>query len=64
MEAPRILRRPEVCTRAGFRPTTLHELVKAGKFPRPFAITGRSVGWLESEVSAWILQRVKEARHG
>lgn len=64
MDNPRVLRRPEVCRRAGFGPTTLHELVKAHKFPQPFPITGRAVGWLESEVSAWILHKVKESRRG
>ncbi|HFF2098692.1 hypothetical protein IPC224_03700 [Pseudomonas aeruginosa] len=28
-------------------------------FPQPVPLTGRSVGWIESEVTAWI-----QAQHG
>jgi hypothetical protein len=28
--------------------------MKIGKFPKNFSLGGRAVGWLESEVQAWI----------
>lgn len=35
----------------------LARLEKAGKFPRRFKLAGRTIAWLESELSAWVAQR-------
>jgi prophage regulatory protein len=35
----------------------LARLEKAGEFPRRFKLAGRTIAWLESEISAWIVQR-------
>ena len=35
----------------------LARLEKEGKFPRRFKLAGRTIAWLESELSAWVAQR-------
>ena len=56
--ADRFLPKPEVLRIAGFSAATLWREVKAGRFPRPIAISANRVGFLESEVHAWIEARV------
>lgn len=49
----RILRLPEVCQATGKARSTVYRDVKLGDFPKPVPITGKSVGWLESEIKSW-----------
>lgn len=61
----RLLRRRAVETMVGLKKTALYEMMKRGEFPRPVRLGGlgaRPVGWLESEVQAWISARVAESR--
>lgn len=44
----------------GLSQTTLYEQVAAGLFPAPIPIGAQAVAWLESEVLAWIQQRIEE----
>ena len=56
----RIIRKPETVRRAGYCDMHLRRLEAAGKFPKRFLLDpdgGRAVGWLESEVEAWIETR-------
>lgn len=55
----RLIQRPEVERRTGLARTTIYELIKAGRFPRPTKV-GRASLWVEGEVEAWILERVAE----
>jgi prophage regulatory protein len=54
-----ILRITKAKERTGLSRTTLYSLIKEGKFPAPIPLGARAVGWLESEVDAWIESRVK-----
>ncbi len=56
----RILRRPDVETQTGLSRSTIYDLMKAHKFPRPVPLGEKSVGWLESEIENWIAERVAE----
>jgi prophage regulatory protein len=56
----KILRRPEVERATGLPRSSIYERVAAGKFPKPVPLGGRSVGWLEAEVTEWQNQRVAE----
>ncbi|OAN88970.1 hypothetical protein A8B84_10350 [Marinobacter sp. EhC06] len=56
----RILRRPEVISMVGLRTTKLYELIAEGRFPKPIKLSVRSVGWLESEVQAWIKEQAEK----
>ena len=52
-----ILRLPLVKGRTGLSRTSIYDFVKRGTFPRPVALGPRAVGWLESDITAWIEQR-------
>ena len=56
----RILSRREAADRAGFSISTLKRLEAAGLFPAKVKISAGRVGYLETEVDAWIAERVAE----
>ena len=60
----RILRFPEVNLKTGLCRSHVHQLVSKGQFPSPIKLTlnGRASGWIESEVNAWLDQRISELR--
>ncbi len=55
----RILRRAEVTMRTGLSNTSIHREVQAGRFPKQVALGRRAVGWIESEVDAWLEARMR-----
>lgn len=55
----RLLRRSEVQDRVGLSKSTLYLRISVGSFPKPVTL-GSSVRWVESEVEAWISERVSE----
>jgi len=55
----RILRRPEVEQRTGFKRAHLYTLMREGKFPKALRLGVRAVGWDSIEVDAWIAERLK-----
>ena len=58
----RFLRLPEVMARTGLSRSTIYVRVAAGCFPRPVALGGRAVGWIETEVEEWVRERIAESR--
>lgn len=60
--APSILRRAQVQARTGLSRSTIYQYIHDGHFPAPLQLGPRAVGWLESEVSAWIAGRTSSAR--
>ena len=59
----RILRLPDVKARTGLSRSTIYAKVKEGSFPKYISLGIRSVGWLESEIEAWIKSRIDASRH-
>jgi len=57
----RVLRMRDLPNKVGFRPSTIYEMVAAGRFPRPFKLVsgGRATGWLESEIDSWLDERAR-----
>jgi prophage regulatory protein len=55
--ADRILRQPEVEGRVGLSRTTIWRLERSGDFPPRRRVLSNTIGWLESEVDAWIAGR-------
>jgi prophage regulatory protein len=53
----RLLRRAEMLRRTGLGRTTQWNLERAGFFPARVVIGQRIVGWLESDVDAWLRER-------
>ena len=56
----RILRRPEVEAKTGFKRAHIYNLMKEGKFPKAMRLGVRAVGWDSVEIDAWISERLKE----
>jgi prophage regulatory protein len=61
----RFLRLPEVMRRVPYSRPTLYRKIAAGRFPKPYDLdgNGRTVAWLESEIEAWIVERVDSTRN-
>ena len=60
IQADKILRRAEVIERVGLSYSTIFNMIKAGTFPKPRRVGRQAIGWLESEITAWI-QNLPEA---
>lgn len=60
--SPRIERLKAVLHRTGFSRSTLYQRIANNEFPRSINLGGggRSVGWLASEVTAWINNRAQQ----
>ena len=57
--AVKVIRHADACKKLGISSASIFDMVAKGQFPKPFVIVpgGRAVGWLESDVDAWILAR-------
>ena len=58
----RILRLPEVMERVGLSRASVYTYIAAGNFPKQMSLGPNTVGWLESEIEAWIAQRISTRR--
>jgi len=54
----RIMRLPEVMARVGLKRASIYQHIAAGSFPRQITLGVRAVGWLESEIDAWLTARI------
>lgn len=57
-----VIRLREVKLRTGLSRSTIYLAVKNDHFPKPINIGIRCVGWVESEINAWILSRIEKRR--
>ncbi|WP_299772300.1 AlpA family transcriptional regulator [uncultured Pseudoteredinibacter sp.] len=57
-----ILRLPEVKQRTGLSRSSIYLRISNKEFPTPISLGGRSVGWLEDDINAWIVARIEESR--
>jgi prophage regulatory protein len=48
--------------RVGLKRASIYQHMATGMFPKQIALGIRAVGWLESEIDAWLTARV-QARH-
>ena len=58
----KILRLPTVMGRTGLTRSMVYALIKDSQFPHSINLGPRAVGWLESEINAWIASRVEASR--
>ena len=56
----RLLRRKEVSARTGLGRSSIYDKMQKGSFPQPVRLGERSVAWIESEINAWIDERIAE----
>ena len=47
---------------AGLARSTIYVRVADGSFPQPIRLGARAVGWIESEVDAWIREQIAASR--
>ena len=54
-----VVRHKAVCQKLQISRAKLFDMVARSQFPKPFALIpdGRAVGWLESDVDQWVLDR-------
>ncbi|MBI4291283.1 MAG: AlpA family transcriptional regulator [Betaproteobacteria bacterium] len=60
-----ILRRKQVEARTGLSRSSIYLKVSKGTFPPPVSLGGgRAVGWIESEIDAWLAACIEKSRKG
>lgn len=57
----KIIRLPKVKEMVGLGTTAIYDKMKKGEFPKQIKL-GRLSGWVESEIQAWITQRITASR--
>lgn len=56
------MRLPAVVAATGYSKSSLYQLMKAGKFPRPVKLVGGgAVAWRSGDVQRWIDQQTRQA---
>ena len=56
----KLLTKKEVRDRVCYSPQHIARLEKAGKFPRRVQLGPNRVGWVETEITAWIRDRIDD----
>ena len=56
--ACRLIRLPQIIEITGMKKASIYLWMSENRFPKPIRIGARSVGWVESEISAWIRARI------
>lgn len=57
-----ILRLPTVKSRTGLSRSTIYLRISQNTFPKPVKLGARAVGWLDSEIEAWLSHQVEQTR--
>lgn len=57
-----ILRRKQVEARTGLARSTIYDRIKGGTFPAPISLGEKAVGWIESEIDAWLTAQIDKSR--
>lgn len=69
--APTILRRKQVEARTGLSRSTIYSKLKRNPkrpsdydstFPTPVSVGAKAVGWIESELDAWLIAQIDKSR--
>ncbi|HCM9442240.1 TPA: AlpA family transcriptional regulator [Enterobacter cloacae subsp. cloacae] len=62
MNSDRFLRLHQVEDKIGFGKSWIYRQIQLQQFPPSIRLNSRHVAWLESEVDAWIHQRIRLTR--
>jgi prophage regulatory protein len=57
-----ILRLEAVKSRTGLSRSTIYLRIAQGAFPTQIALGGRTVGWVEDEIEAWLNAQIAQSR--
>lgn len=64
MEKKQVLRLKEVEGKVGLKKSSIYSMVNKGYFPKPINLGARAVGWLDSEIDAWLAERMEIRNKG
>lgn len=56
------MRLPAVKARTGLSRASIYAKIAAGGFPAPVNLGARAVAWIDSDISAWMAERVAASR--
>jgi len=62
MQQNQILRLPQVIEKTGLSRSVIYSLISRGEFVTKIKLSPRAMGFLESEVDAWILGRLNASK--
>ena len=48
----------------GLSRSTIYAMMKSGTFPKSLSLGARAIGWLESDIQAWIDTRISTSKDG
>jgi prophage regulatory protein len=54
-----IIKLPSVISISGLSRTSIYNRIEEGAFPKQISLGERSVGWVKSEILAWVDSRIK-----
>jgi prophage regulatory protein len=57
-----VLRLPEVKQQTGLSRSAIYQRISEDSFPKSINLGGRAVGWLASDIQAWIKSRLADSR--
>ncbi|RBP50763.1 helix-turn-helix transcriptional regulator [Arenicella xantha] len=58
----KILRLPDVREITGLSRSSIYLRIANSEFPKPISLGGRAVGWLESDIQNWLVERIEGSR--
>lgn len=58
----RVLRLKQVTEKVGLKKSWIYKQVSLGNFPEPVKLGPRASGFLESEIDAWLEERIQASR--
>jgi prophage regulatory protein len=59
-----IIKLPSVISISGLSRTSIYNRIEEGIFPKQISLGERSVGWVKSEILAWVDSRIKARDEG
>ena len=62
MTTESLIRLPIVQQRTGLSRSEIYRREGLGQFPKRVSLGARSVGWVESEIQAYIAERIQQSR--
>ncbi len=57
-----ILGLKDVMQRTGLSRSTIYQRMSEGTFPESISLGDRAIGWLESDIDAWLRQQIAASR--